>query len=169
MFAFSVFTHLSERATKKNLAAIRNHMKVGALACITIRPVEYWSHVHGSEPQDWLEARWNAHREEGFTFQPHQQRELVDGDITYGDTSMTIEWLMSVADGFELAAVDRSSDDEYQRYVFLRAIPFEESVSRPTRSAILHRRPAPGQLVHETRTVDLVRTVLSRLKSRVGM
>ncbi len=121
VFAFSVFTHLSERAAKTNLAAIRKHMKTGALACITIRPVEYWPHVYRNEAPEWISTKMTAHNSIGFAFHPHN-REPVDGDITYGDSSMTVEWLMSTTNGFELAGLDRSGDDEYQRYIYLKAI-----------------------------------------------
>jgi SAM-dependent methyltransferase len=119
-FAFSVFTHLSERATKQSLSTIRRHMKDGAVLCVTIRPVEYWRAVHRNQNEAFFEAVENAHRSVGFAFIPHQ-REAVDGDITYGDTSMTLDYLLSVADGFTFASMDRSGDDEMQRYIYLKA------------------------------------------------
>ncbi|GHU35099.1 hypothetical protein AGMMS50256_29730 [Betaproteobacteria bacterium] len=42
IFAFSVFTHLSERAIRTNLNTISKYIKPDGLIVITIRPVEYW-------------------------------------------------------------------------------------------------------------------------------
>jgi SAM-dependent methyltransferase len=120
-FAFSVFTHLSERATRQSLSTIRRHMKRGAVLCVTIRPIEYWRTVYRDRTEVFFEAVENAHRSEGFAFIPHH-RDAVDGDITYGDTSMTLDYLVSIADGFEFASLDRSGDDEMQRYIYLRAV-----------------------------------------------
>lgn len=120
VFAFSVFTHLSERATKQCLTTLRSHMKIGAILCLTIRPVEYWRLVYRDSPEEFLSNIEREHQDRGFAFIPHH-REAVDGDITYGDTSMTLDYLTSIADGFAFAAMDRSGDDEVQRYVFLKA------------------------------------------------
>lgn len=120
VFAFSVFTHLSERATKQSLSTIRKHMRSDAVLCITVRPIEYWRAVYRDETEAFFEAVERAHRSVGFAFVPHH-RDAIDGDITYGDTSMTLDYLLSVANGFELASTDRSGDDEMQRYVYLKA------------------------------------------------
>lgn len=117
--AFSVFTHLSQKTTESCLKAIRKHVKKDAVACITIRPIEYW-HIHAGLSDEVRERLRRQHRDSGFAFLPHQ-REPVDGDITYGDTSMTIEYLDSVLEGWEISRLDRSINDAYQRYVFLRA------------------------------------------------
>ncbi|WP_426124442.1 class I SAM-dependent methyltransferase [Pararhizobium sp. PWRC1-1] len=121
VFAFSVFTHLSERATKQSLSTIRQHMRSGAVLCITVRPIEYWRAVYRDKTEAFFEAVEHAHRSVGFAFVPHH-RDAIDGDITYGDTSMTIDYLLSIATDFKLASVDRSGDDEMQRYVYLKAI-----------------------------------------------
>lgn len=122
-FAFSVFTHLSKRATTTSLAAIRKHMKTGGVLCVTIRPIEYWrsQKMYAERGESWLQSVEKRHVAEGFVFAPHQ-REAVDGDITYGDTSMTVDYLKSIATGWGIAAMDRSSDDLMQRYMYLRAV-----------------------------------------------
>lgn len=120
-YAFSVFTHLSERATKTCLAALRKHMKPEAILCITIRPVEYWRVAHAKMAETELQALERRHQDEGFAFFPHN-RPAVDGDVTYGDTSMTLEWLGQAAGAdWKIEAVDRCLEDGQQRYVFLRA------------------------------------------------
>ena len=120
-YAFSVFTHLSEQATKICLAALRKHMNPQAILCITIRPLEYWRVAHSTMVETGLRALELQHRENGFAFFPHN-RAPVDGDIIYGDTSMTLEWLGEAAGpDWKIEAVDRCLEDGQQRYVFLRA------------------------------------------------
>lgn len=121
VFAFSVFTHLSARATQTSLKTLRKHVRPGAILGITIRPIEYWRKIctHLSEAEVALKEE--EHRAKGFAFVPHD-RALVDGDITYGETSMTLDWLARFATNWKIEAVDRSPDDIVQRYVFLRAV-----------------------------------------------
>lgn len=95
-------------------------MKSGGILCLTLRPVEYWRLVYSESPVEFLARVEQHHHTHGFAFNPHH-REAVDGDVTYGDTSMTVDYLTSVAEGFSFAAIDRSGDDQMQRYVFLRA------------------------------------------------
>jgi SAM-dependent methyltransferase len=118
IYAFSVFTHLSERATLKALAASRRYINPAGVMVITIRPVEYWNfnqQAIGASNVAPLEAR---HRSDGFAFSPHN-RAPVDGDVTYGDTSMTTNWISANVPGWKIAGIDRSIDDSLQIYVFL--------------------------------------------------
>lgn len=123
IFAFSVFTHLSARATEANLKAMRKHISKEGLACITIRPIEYWRMAHANQPESWLLEKEKEHIEQGFAFWPHD-REPIDGDITYGDTSFTLDWLrdLSLKLGWEIVATDRTNEDPVQRFVFLKPI-----------------------------------------------
>lgn len=118
IYAFSVFTHLSERATRTCLAALRKYVATDGMLCITIRPIEYWAE---HQPADDRAARAvHAHRQEGFAFIPHN-RAAVDGDVTYGDTSMTPEWLVRHCPGWRIAGMDTSYFDRNQIYLYLRA------------------------------------------------
>ena len=117
MYAFSVFTHLSERATLSAMRVLRKYVKPDGLLVVTIRPIEYWRHdtaVSAAEAEA-LEAR---HRQVGFAFRPHD-RPAVDGDVTYGDTSMTLAWLADHCPEWKLGGIDRSLEDPFQIYVFL--------------------------------------------------
>jgi SAM-dependent methyltransferase len=119
-YAFSVFTHLSKRATMAALAAVRQYMKPGGVFCITIRPAEYWdqdSTVTSPAERMALKAK---HFQEGFAFVPHGLAP-IDGDITYGDTSMSLEWLDSNLANWTRVRIDRSLEDGLQIYVFLQA------------------------------------------------
>jgi SAM-dependent methyltransferase len=117
IYAFSVFTHLSELATTKALNTLRKYIAEDGMLTITIRPVEYWQQdTHALESQKAaLSAR---HRATGFAFLPHQ-RAPVDGDVTYGDTSLTLDWLEKNFPRWAVRGTDRSLYDPYQRYVYL--------------------------------------------------
>jgi SAM-dependent methyltransferase len=119
IYAFSVFTHTSERVTKLALKTLRDYVAPTGLCAITIRPREFWSRDPGYKPAAAVFER--THDVTGFAFAPHQ-RAPVDGDITYGDTSMTFDWIERHAPGWEIAGHDRSLNDPYQIVVFLRPI-----------------------------------------------
>src|SRR5439155_7440952 len=95
IYSFSVFTHLSERAATLALTTLRRYVAQGGLFVITIRPKEYWDQldraVAAGNPidRDELVAR---HERSGFAFVPHI-REAIDGEVTYGDTSLSFEWI----------------------------------------------------------------------------
>jgi SAM-dependent methyltransferase len=119
IIAFSVLTHTSERTTKTILKALRKHIRRGGLACITIRPIEYWK-IWNPQPGQRLTAPEleRLHRDVGFAFAPHNRHE-VDGEITFGDTSMTTDWFAKHIPEWSLVAHDHSIEDSLQRYVFL--------------------------------------------------
>ena len=118
IYAFSVFTHTSERATRFALQALRRCAAPQCLCFITIRPEEYWSMNSGSESAS--EGVVREHRENGFAFRPHNLPP-INGDIYFGDTSMTIEWLKeAAAPNWEIRGLDRSLSDPYQLVVILK-------------------------------------------------
>jgi len=117
MYAFSVFTHLSERATLAALRTLRRYSAESSILAVTIRPIEYWRQdkaVSAPERND-LELK---HRQTGFAFRPHT-RPPLDGDITYGETSITLDWLSTHCPEWTIQGIDRSLDDPFQIYVFL--------------------------------------------------
>ena len=106
IYAFSVFTHLSERAATLALTTLRRYVARGGLLVITIRPTEYWDHLDSvvraeasstgnSIDRDELVAR---HEKSGFAFVPHA-RGAIDGEVIYSDTSLSFEWIEQHADG----------------------------------------------------------------------
>lgn len=118
--AFSVFTHTSQRATLAAMKTLRPVMADGGLLVATIRPFEYWAQSpYAAAQKATAEA---AHNEGGFAFMPHLEQKPYDGDVTYGDTSMTAEVLSGIAPGWEIVGEDRSGRDRYQRFVHLRAV-----------------------------------------------
>ncbi|HNP60347.1 MAG TPA: class I SAM-dependent methyltransferase [Nitrospirales bacterium] len=117
IYAFSVFTHLSQRAMSASLNTLRKYIADDGMLAITIRPVENWEHdPHTSSAQKAALAV--RHREEGFAFNPHN-RAPIDGDVTYGDSSLTLEWITSTFPEWTIKATDRCLSDRLQRYVFL--------------------------------------------------
>ncbi len=115
IYAFSVFTHLSESTARVALATLREAIAEGGLLCLTIRPVEYWRY-HGSRGEP---AGIERHRASGFAFMPHTNREPVEGEITYGDTSMTLEHLAKLAGGWRIADIEWNACDPLQIVVAL--------------------------------------------------
>lgn len=119
IFSFSVFTHLSERATRTCLKTISDYINQNGLILITIRPIEYWDIDSGAKRSGLIYKLKETHNSTGFAFLPHD-RPTVDGDVTYGDTSLTTEWLSKNFPYLEVLGVDRSFSDPYQIYVFLK-------------------------------------------------
>ena len=117
IFAFSVFTHLSERATAVALDTLTRHLATDGLLVITIRPVEYWD-IHAGLSAADLELLKTKHSKDGFAFQPHN-REAIEGDITYGDTSISLSYLASKFPQLKLRKLERTLDDPYQLILFL--------------------------------------------------
>lgn len=119
IYAFSVFTHLSERTAKLCMRTLREALADDGLLAVTIRPVEYWHADICARRDNTVEQMIETHRREGFAFKPHQ-REAVDGEVTYGDASMTFEWMRGNFPGWRIVGVDRCIEDGYQVYVFLK-------------------------------------------------
>ncbi len=116
IYAFSVFTHLSEPATKAALATLRAHIADTGLLVITIRPLEYWSmQALDAERRTEMVGR---HSTTGFAFASHQRDEAAGG-ATYGDTSMTLDHLAVLAAGWRIDGYDRHEVDPMQQIVFL--------------------------------------------------
>lgn len=89
IFAFSVFTHLSEKVTHLVLNTLRRYIVDDGLLAITVRPKEYWyRHDGGSLSQQML----LKHNQEGFAFTPHAYVTSLDGDVPYGDASIALEY-----------------------------------------------------------------------------
>lgn len=124
IYCFSVFTHLSMKTVKSALGTLRNYISKNGLLVITIRPEEYWltsAWQEDPDPTHTAEQLIAEHRREGFAFVPHN-RAPIDGDITYGDTSMTFDWLTREFPQWKIAGHDRTQDDPYQIVVFLTPI-----------------------------------------------
>jgi SAM-dependent methyltransferase len=121
IYAFSVFTHLSEKITRLALKTLSNYITKDGLLVITVRPEEYWSSIATIDPTTGRsrEEVLADHRSKGFSFVP-QVRPPIDGEVTYGDTSISFDWLVREIPEWSLVGYDRSFDDPYQILVFLK-------------------------------------------------
>ena len=123
IFSFSVFTHLSPRAAGACLAAMRGAVAPDGLAAITFRPVEYWAFHQGHHrprlPDATLAEMRRLHERRGIAYLPHRRPPGPDGEVHYGDTSMSLEHLASLP-GWRLAAIDRQLGDPLQPIAYLR-------------------------------------------------
>ena len=113
IYAFSVFTHLSKRATITAIETLLRHLESRGLLVIKIRPVEYWNVDGNAKQLSLVDQQISLHQENGFSFLPHS-RPPVDGDITYGSTSMSLNWLKATFPKAEILGVDRSLNDPLQ-------------------------------------------------------
>lgn len=117
VYCFSVFTHLSSRAARAALHVLREYVADEGLLVFTIRPVEYWR-FDKQIPPETAEQLTRQHHRDGFAFKPHDLPP-VDGDVTYGDTSMTFSYLKEQFPRWRFVKYDRTLDDPYQLIVFM--------------------------------------------------
>lgn len=96
VYAFSVFTHLSEEVSRAVLRAVRERITDRGTFVITIRPSEFWEVVtprYGAEETARLRR---AHLADEFAFIPSEQLRY-EGKATYGDSSMSLTVLTRMA------------------------------------------------------------------------
>ena len=95
VYAFSVFTHLSEATQMECLEAIHEGMHPGGLLVVTIRPRSFID-VLGNELKNAnkkvIEQLYRAYDFGEYTFFPHN-RAPIGGDITYGDTCIPLGYI----------------------------------------------------------------------------
>lgn len=121
IYSLSVFTHLSERAAMLALSTLRRYVAHDGLFVITIRPKEYW---HQLDPAVAAGTRIDRaelvarHESSGFAFVPHA-REAIDGEVTFGDTSLSFEWIEQHAEGWTMVGYDHSLIDPLQIHAYL--------------------------------------------------
>jgi 2-polyprenyl-3-methyl-5-hydroxy-6-metoxy-1,4-benzoquinol methylase len=119
IFALSVFTHLSEKTTHTVLTTLRKYISPEGILVITIRPKEYWSfHKNGSLESEMLKM----HEKSGFAFTPHHNLPPINGDITYGDTSMTLDYIASSFPQWNVESVECNEVDLYQVILILKPV-----------------------------------------------
>jgi hypothetical protein len=115
IFAFSVFTHLSEATARTVLRTLRQSIRGDGLLCLTIRPVEYWMQSGLEDSATYTDR----HRQTGFAFRPQKKRRAANGEISYGDTSLALDHLAGLADGWRLTDVEWTPSDPMQVIVAL--------------------------------------------------
>jgi hypothetical protein len=119
VYAFSVFTHLSEKTATAVLGAIRPRVAPNGLLVVSVRPAEYWR-VHTYFPEGATAAAMvRRHQEAGYAFIPHV-RAPIDGDVTFGDTSISLDYVRREWTEWRLAFTDANRSDPHQLLLFLQ-------------------------------------------------
>ena len=112
IYSYSVFTHLSRRAMDTALAALRHVVAEDGLLALTVRPIRTWDALERHEGAGGGASMLrDAHLQEGFAFRPHNVAP-VDGDVTYGDSSVDIPWFAARYAQWELRGLERGWDDQ---------------------------------------------------------
>jgi SAM-dependent methyltransferase len=121
-YAFSVFTHLSERAHDRCLTALHGALAPGGTLVVTVRPFEYlrfdaaMHHLAGARAD-----------EPRYLFAPHAadaaHPQYEGGEMTYGETVITPAYIRERwSDRFELQHTDVLIGDLFQVMLTLRAV-----------------------------------------------
>ena len=119
IFSYSVFTHLSEKTTQVILSTLRNYISEDGILLITIRPKEFWEfRLPGTQSRELIKT----HDENGFAFVPQKNRAPVNGEVTFGDTSMSLAYIESNFPQWSIEAVECNADNKYQVLVFLKPV-----------------------------------------------
>jgi SAM-dependent methyltransferase len=109
IYAFSVFTHLSETAHQHALAVWRNSLALNGLVAVSVRPRYYWSQRKHPLADDLV----RSHDAAGFAFATHGH-----GD-EYGDASISPKHVGRWS-GWRLVGVDMNNADPLQVVLYLQ-------------------------------------------------
>ena len=113
VYAYSVFTHLSESTAVACMGAIRKAIKPDGLAIISLRPAEFWD-FNQKLPMAARRALRAAHDQHGIAF--HASDETSD----YGDTSVPLSIFAAKFPGWSILRAGVTMADGYQMLVVLR-------------------------------------------------
>lgn len=96
VYAFSVFTHLSEESASAVLRSVRQRTTDRGMFLVTVRPIEFWDVVAKRYGDEEIARLKQAHREDRYAFVPSDQLKHEDRP-TYGDTSISLPLLKQLA------------------------------------------------------------------------
>lgn len=116
IYAFSIFTHLSEPATTAVLRAFGKRISKRGILVITIRPEEFWDFLSERRQQD-CGALQREHQQRGFSFLPADSKKR---ESVYGDTSISRQYLESHFPELEIVKMGNTLIDPYQTFGVLR-------------------------------------------------
>ncbi|MGB0120359.1 MAG: class I SAM-dependent methyltransferase [Solirubrobacterales bacterium] len=131
VFAFSVFTHISEAAHMASLKAIHDGLNPGGLFVVTVRPPAYIDFNPLMQPAvDRLGPdRLKELRKSNYVFVPHdtdghpQYDDAADDPMSYGETVITLPYVREKwAPMFDLLDVSVLTGDMYQVALTLRKV-----------------------------------------------
>ncbi|HEX3688726.1 MAG TPA: class I SAM-dependent methyltransferase [Solirubrobacteraceae bacterium] len=127
IYAFSVFTHLSERAHRACLRALHDALAPGGLLVVTVRPPEYLrlSELLGPALRSLGPDPATKLGEARYLFAPHDAQPLgaepADGEVTYGETVVTAGYIRRHwTEWFDVVGFELLLGDPYQVVVALR-------------------------------------------------
>jgi trans-aconitate methyltransferase len=118
IYAYSVFTHLSESTCKAVLDAFRQCIQPTGLVAITVRPEAYWDRHDQKQNAVDVGRMKRSHREHGFAFEPHL-RPPIEGEVRYGDTSISIDYMHRTWLAWQVVST-RMLSDQNQAVIFLK-------------------------------------------------
>jgi hypothetical protein len=117
VYAYSVFTHLSERCHLAVLGALHGSLADDGIAVLTVRPAGYWQqkgHPRAAELE-------RSHAARGFAFEPHAKLTPgPDGEVPYGDTTLSPQYVAEHWHQFELLEVEVNANRPDQILLVLR-------------------------------------------------
>lgn len=123
IYAYSVFTHLSEKTHWDCLQAIHNSLTSNGIVVLTIRPksfIEVKGEIFATLPDKVTHAMAQRFDKEQFVFYAHNLPP-VDGDITYGDAVIPYTYIKKQwSRMFDLIGPVAFNSDRYQIPIVLR-------------------------------------------------
>ncbi len=126
VFAFSVFTHLSETAHEHCLAALQQSLRPGGILIVTIRPPDYLTQCAAMRPLVEQDRALTPAGLAGsrYLFVPHPadpRHPQADGEkIEYGETVFTMGYVRERWSSFELLEINVQLEDLHQVILTLR-------------------------------------------------
>jgi SAM-dependent methyltransferase len=119
IFAFSVFTHLSERTAMAVLHSCRESIDDQGLFAITVRPSSYWDlDIPSNHSVDRAKMKAD-HKEHGFAFTPHATKATGD-KVNFGDASISVGYINNNWLEWKIVGVDADLQNFYQTVIFLK-------------------------------------------------
>ncbi len=120
MYAFSVFTHLSDKSASNAMNVLRKSISKKGYLVATIRPVEYWDFAVKAQiiNEDQRDKLKKEHRDKGYAFYLHESRPEDKGGATYGDSSFSLEYIEENWTDWKLDKIDRNISDPFQLVCF---------------------------------------------------
>ena len=116
IISFSVFTHLSRKCQQSVLSVLRKRITDNGLLALSIRLKQYWSI---RKDLNNIPEIIREHDRTGFAFVPHN-RPPINGDITYGDASMTMDYIHREFKDWKIVNTSWSLNDQHQFVVYLQ-------------------------------------------------